>query len=1671
MSQAEVLEQNASSAMDEYDELRKAGFTAAEIQDYMRPQLTDAGFSDQEIGAYFQTKAVGEGTAEVSAKASLWDYFQHGVQGSVPGLRYRGKMPDAVSPEQIAGADWLDRLALGVGQIVGDIPVYAAGGFMGGIAGGGVGSFVTAPAGAMALTEGLRASYMKRIQDGHWEDAVYLPAALEMLKGGAKGGAVGATTGGAGSLAAKGAVALGAGKAVSGAAKIGAEVAAMPTAGAALEGRLPQPQEFVDAAVLVGTLHGVQKGVAATPHLVPKLRDIYAKTGKTPEEVARAAQDDPTVRQDLMSVNVDVPKAFATEVLDKLKKGQEVTEEELNAYKKTYWAQAAMNEREAPEVVQGKLASLYADAIANKNLEKREAWGFINEEEAARISEKTGLKITAGFTHTVNVSEIQHAIKYHGVKNENETLRGQIPISENDIKKIPEIVRSEKALLSQSVTENGKPAVIYEYSDQSGHTIYIEEVHTGKHQLAFKDMWIMKRPPAGGQKFPGAYVRNERGYEPSDTDATSKEILQGRGKAVNEESVSDKAEVRQAEQQPEVETAKNGEASQADKAQELALEEVRPSAEKTAEPPAYAPQPETMQSTGGQTSIPVDPNKPVIPANGAIRHEDAVSLSKVVEDVAKALDVPIRTGKMGASGRGALGIFKVKPEVIRLKVANDVATVMHEAGHFIQKALFGSMDEAPLKPFEAELAPMATTPRSGQSPIPEGFAEFVAKYVVDPKEAQDMAPKFYAHFESLLQSRSPEFHAALQNAREAVRLWAEQPAVLEVLSHISVGGMEKEGWLSRILSRDSWDRLYTNFVDRLFPLKKATEMLAQGQELPADQDPYILARTFAGAKGKATHFIEHSPFEYKTWKNVGKPLAEILRQADNLDELRAYLVARRGLELEARGVHTGVRREAMQATVDHYKGSKYEGIARELDEYQDHVMQYLVDAGVLSEESATLMRDMNRQYVPFYRVMESEGGGGFLGSSQNLSARNPVRRIRGSGRDIVDPLESILKNTYAFVEAAEKNAVGRALTDLAEKTEGSGWLVEKLPAPKQAVKVNREDVNRAFLDGLGQLPKAMRDSIETLLQGSGTDDIVTFWQNASTIDRRSQIVVYRDGKRQIYQVAPELAEVINGLNVETVGLLVRLAAIPAKLLRAGATLTPDFMIRNMIRDAATSGVVSRSGFVPGLDTARGLAHAAKKDQAYWDWVKAGGDQATLVSMDRTTLTRTLEDITATGYPERVWNVVKNPLELLRLGSELSEKMTRIGEFSKAAQKHGTDKAGMMRAGYESRDLMDFSRRGRLTRSWNVMTAFFNASIQGMDRTMRGFRENPRAFVLKAALYIGIPSIVNAIVNYGDEDIKEIPRAQRDMFWCFPVGEGKNKTIVRIPKPFELGVMFGSTLERTAEFLMDAYAKKYNGDINKARAEAFRGLGASIWDVSFPNAVPTTFAPFLEHWANRSIPFDRPIVPKQREGLLPEYQYAPHTTELMKTLSHLVGALPPLSEMSTFSPARAENYVRAWTGGLGMYFLQGLDYAGRKAGMLSDPVKPAATLADSPFVRAFVIRHPSMGAESIQRFYDSYDKASSYLKSINALQKDYQFDDVANLIPYSAYQAMEGPKKALNDITKSIDFITKAPGMSADQKRQMIDALYFQAIEISRLGNKTFEKIQPTIEKLKKRAEK
>lgn len=886
-----------------------------------------------------------------------------------------------------------------------------------------------------------------------------------------------------------------------------------------------------------------------------------------------------------------------------------------------------------------------------------------------------------------------------------------------------------------------------------------------------------------------------------------------------------------------------------------------------------------------------------------------------------------------------------------------------------------------------------------------------------------------------------------------------QEAQETILNHLSVG--ETPAPRQWTLSR-----FYTDVFDRLFPISKATTEAARatGRTLETAENPYRLGRLYAGMPAKAQQMLDRSTFDFATHADNGPGLRQVLQPvAEDLDGFRAYIAARRAVELEGRGIETGFDMNAAHTVVEN--GEKYRATGDALIAYQDRVAQYLRDSGVLSHDGYDAMREANRMYVPFQRLMDEEPVTAIRGGSRSLTPRNPIHAIVGSERAVIDPLESVIRNTYAFIQMADRNVVGQKLVDLlTEANEATGRVTPKEEA----------------------LPQAIQDMRDAGIPGA--DALADLLRTVSAPVRPDEIRIFRNGSPETFEVDPDVAAAFKGLDQESANTLLRMVGAPARLLRAGATLTPDFMARNLMRDFMTAAVNSGKAVFTPLDSMRGLASVISEDEMYQRWLKGGGAYAAMVSLDRDYLQTNIKSLTeSTGLGTRAWNVVRHPIDTLRILSEVSEQATRVAEFSgvyRDAIARGLDeKAAAQEAAYSSREVtLDFARMGAKMQAMNMITAFFNAQLQGSDRIVRAFIDRPLTTSLKTAGYIVAPSLLLWWANHNDPRYQALPNWEKDLFWVVPTDNWQDTTpdktaglpsylvrrlpngqvqvnngaIFRIPKPFELGVAFGSGPER----ILDAFVA-HNPD-------AFKGYSGSVTSALMPTFIPTAALPMVEQFANRSTFTDRTLIPTPQEQFLPEYQYTPYTNETAKALGHLLGAFPGMRSESLedsmggsvaralTSPILLENYLRAWTGNMGMYALQVADAGLRKAGIVPDPPLPLSTLADIPFVRAFVVRYPSASLQPIQDFYDAYGKNKQFFTTLRAMAMQGDLGAVRQIQAAGGpgiYVQLDGIHAALGENSKLIRDIYKNPEITAAEKRQLIDTAYWRMTELAAVGSR------------------
>jgi hypothetical protein len=898
--------------------------------------------------------------------------------------------------------------------------------------------------------------------------------------------------------------------------------------------------------------------------------------------------------------------------------------------------------------------------------------------------------------------------------------------------------------------------------------------------------------------------------------------------------------------------------------------------------------------------------------------------------------------------------------------------------------------------------------------------------------------------------------------------WGEKPPAEKLTPEqekivSSIGEEKKTGTIQKAKDYIR-ERAYEDAVDDLDPLLQGEKSINDGKPLKIEDSVYVSARLTRGIPGIVKHFFEKGTLRSDGTVR-GKPLREVLKPIEKDKQgFRSYIMAKRALRLLERGIDW--KKTGIKATVEDAKkvvaefAEKFEPVRKELEEYRNATIDYMVEAGVISKESAEAFRATNEDYIPFYRIVEEEAA---RGPGKGLKVHNPIRQLKGSELLLVDPIESIIRDTRTFIELAERNKVALEFIRSAEGREGGFELAKRVEKPIKKVEVGPEEMQK-YLDEFG-------------IDGQANSIPLTVFRSEKIQLADNHIQVFENGKRVVYEVSEGVARAMRALDRESVSVWAKIQAPFAAALRAGATMMPDFMLRNAIRDQFSASTLSK-GYIPFANMVDGFFSRIRKDQHYWDWQKSGGAAAEMVAMDRDYISKNvwkLDD--KTGFMSRTWNVVKSPLELLQVGSEIIENSTRLGEYKRVA-KGSSDPKVRKKAAYISREAtLDFARVGAKTRAWNMITAFFNAQVQGLDRTARAAKEDPAGFAARTAAAITLPSVLLWWANKDDKRVQNLPRWQKDLFWIIPVDKWEDAderdalaapeylrrqeggkwqinrgNIYRVPKPFEVGLIFGSVVERGLDLAL------------KEDPRAFKDFGDSLLEAFTPSIMPTGLSPVVEQVTNHSFFRDRPLMPGHLEGIAPEYQYNEYTSETGKILGQFVGAIglgdigPDDAKLR--SPIVVENYIRAWTGTSGGYALQLADMLLTKAKVVEDVPRATKPLADYPIIKAFMIRYPSANLNNIQDFDEKYRANQRMIETVEHLRNTGDFKNWQKVLTLEANRdklySLKGVHEALGKQRHFISLVDRNPDIPQKDKDRIIEGAYFAMINIADFGNQLID---------------
>lgn len=960
----------------------------------------------------------------------------------------------------------------------------------------------------------------------------------------------------------------------------------------------------------------------------------------------------------------------------------------------------------------------------------------------------------------------------------------------------------------------------------------------------------------------------------------------------------------------------------------------------------------------------------------------SVTRKEIIDAVNTLFNQRVKSGRLGKKGVG--GWYNPKTDVIRSGNYGDFRVIMHELGHYVDNYFKFSNEPRFNNEFNRVVQDRfgKAYNKLGMEGIRgEGYAEFFHDYVSDRAKAKREFPEFYKHFTEAI-AKEPELNGITNKLSQLVHEWHRQGGAERIKGSIS---FESKGKVSQAIdavkrgeTRDvikkAMSDVYTKLVDELNPLKDLVEQVERetGEKISFDDNPYMQAWLARGWVGKAEALIEHGVPEYKipAFKDILKDIGK-----NEHKDFSAYLVALHDLDL-----HKNKQKATFEYTEDaavlgrHSGNERFQKAAKEIYKYQDYLLKMLVKEGMLTVKAYHTMRKMYPHYIPFFRDMSDVNMQSFLsGGNGFIDVSSPVKRLKGSTRDIIDPLESIVKNTFQFYNAVERNHVGRTFAKLADK-KGVGQIVERVKGDK-----------------------------------AKTDNTFNVWEN---------------GEKVTYETTPELIETMRMLDKEKSNMLVKLFSYPANWLRAGATLSPEFILRNPVRDMIGAAIYSKHGFIPIVDTFKGLSMYLKKGQAYWEYKKSGAAHAAMVSLDRDYLGGQLRDIMK--RESKFTKLIKNPIEALRAMSEATEMATRLAEYDNARKGYtglGNRLFGKERkplsareAALESRDItLDFSRRGTHTKKFNQAVAFFNATIQGADKMARAFKEDPRGMTVKTMLYITLPSVMLWFMNKDDERYQEIPQWEKDTFWIIP---GK-ENMYKIPKPFEAGILFGTAFERMLQYMDD--------EKNNRKSIGFKGFGERLYDSFMPSFMPTAVIPIYEAMSNHSMFRQRNIIPQSQENLPARLQYGANTSEVAKFVGDKINV----------SPYIVDNTIRGYGGGLAGLGLSGIDAV---SGVKEN--NAAKKWYEAPGLRGFTAA-PYQSSNSVQRVYDDYkeqEKLHNEFKLTGQRPEGYDAKEFAKL---------KNASDSLKGLNKASKAIINNERMSGEQKREQLDKINMRKANIAR----------------------
>lgn len=809
--------------------------------------------------------------------------------------------------------------------------------------------------------------------------------------------------------------------------------------------------------------------------------------------------------------------------------------------------------------------------------------------------------------------------------------------------------------------------------------------------------------------------------------------------------------------------------------------------------------------------------------NSTVEH--AKPLAEIIGKAMHDFRINLDTGYV--RGAGVTGQYNTNDKGLRTKIANDLPSVSHEFGHWLDDkynilkdtAIPKAVEEDFQKAFEKEPGNKAAYDPSLHKI--EGVAEFIRYYLQNKDTAAIDYPAATEYIKKKI--TNPTELARFEQFADEVNAYYSEGAKSAASALVYKENRISDYRTTKEKAQDAVDKRIQEWVDS----NHAIRLL----DRKTGGKAYVMASNSAYSEARAKQILEGDLLDING-NYVGHGLKWALQGINtvNKEEYTAfneYLTVLHGIEWIENGKRVFAddrmnNRQWMASRALELENEypKFKEAAKRVFEFTDlFTRTYGLGTGLISKDRYLAMKKLYQRYVPFFRA-------GFKNRGNSLA------KAKGSGRQIVMPVDNIMDMVNKMVSTATRNSTLLEIRKASTELGADATLLERIPDPKIPKQINISDLKQEIYESADGREMSA-DALDVLDDVLGTlDDVYTQFELGKANQKKGEICILVDGKPEFWKVNDEL--LLDSISNMSPGHLGAVLGTYGKITKfMTANITGNNIIwsafSNAPRDLQTMFNYAKqtknpsklfSGIASAYLNSFKEANGKEVSPLYREYLAMGGGNTGVWQGSEKYAADIRKSLNSTGMNKKgnADHFYKHPVSsffgAISVLSDTIEQGPRFAIYSLCRQQGMTQQEAF----YEATDItVNFRRHGTNSKAANAVIPFFNAGIQSTDKTIRYFTgedlkgtkytaKQRGKIIFQRWAFLAVTSMIMTAIEYAlnhkskddKENYNQLSNHVKNSNFLIPLGKGK---YFALTKSHELGIP-SSAMERILELTQD-----------------------------------------------------------------------------------------------------------------------------------------------------------------------------------------------------------------------------------------------------------------------------